>query len=83
MDLFEKDVASILAYVEDAKNAGRNDCVYNTNKIDGSIYRILAVLKERLPGHQIWYVDPVLVRAPFQVVEEWGIHVKWALDSSE
>ena len=83
MDLFEKDVASILVYIDDAKKAGRNDCVYNTNKIDGSIYRILAVLKEKLPTYKIWYVDPVLVRAPNQVVEEWGIHIQWALNSEE
>jgi hypothetical protein len=80
MDLFEKDVANILVYVEEAKKAGRCDCVYNTNKVSGAIYRILSTIKEKLPGHKVWYVDPVLVRTPFEVVEEWGLHIQWAND---
>jgi hypothetical protein len=83
MDLFEKDVANILVYVEEAKKAGRCDCVYNTDKISGNVYKFLIALKEKLPTHKIWYVDPILVRSPNQVVEEWGIHIQWALDSNE
>ena len=83
MDTFDADLSNILAYVEKAKEMGRNDCVYNTNKISGNVYKFLSVLKEKLPGHKIWYVDPILVRSPHQVVEEWGIHIQWALDSNE
>jgi hypothetical protein len=79
MDSFDNDLALMLAYVEKAKSMGRFDCVYNTNKISGTVYKFLAALKEKLPGHKIWYVDPVLARAPHQVVEEWGIHIQWAL----
>jgi hypothetical protein len=77
MDLFKKDIDDILKYIENAKAVGQSDCVYKTDKIQGNIYKILNILKAELPNHKIWYVDPILIRAPFEVVEEWGIHIQW------
>ena len=82
MDLFTRDVNDILKYVADSKQSGRSGCVYDTSKVDGQIYRILLVLKTKLLGHKIWYVDPVLARTPLDAVEEWGIHVEWGLDET-
>lgn len=77
MDVFQKDLDLILAYVESAKKKGRIDCVYSGEKLGGQIFKLLTELKTRLPGHKIWYVDPVVVNVLSN--EETGIHVQWAL----
>jgi hypothetical protein len=78
MDVFQKDLDLILAYVESAKKKGRIDCVYSGEKLGGQIFKLLTELKMRLPGYKIWYVDPVVVNVLSN--EETGIHVQWGLD---
>lgn len=77
MNSIEKDVDNILNYVEDAKMTGRNECVYSTDKLSGSIYKVLLLLKEKLPEYSIWYVDPFVPQSPFNLAEESGIHIHW------
>ena len=73
----DSTVNKIIDAVDAAKASGRTSLVFKTEKVDGPIYPIMALLKEKMAGYVIWYVDPVLTRSPFQVVEEWGLHIDW------
>lgn len=75
--LLEKDVDLILNYVELAKKKGRTDCIYKTDKVSGPIYALLEQLKQKLPNHKIWYMEPVNAWKPMEIVETNGIHIEW------
>ena len=77
MSNLETDVEKILTYVQIAKENGRNECVYNVDKLSGIIYKVVMILKERLPEHKVWYVDPIAVQTPLSCNEECGIHIEW------
>jgi hypothetical protein len=77
MTNLESDVAKILAYVQAAKEKGRNECVYTVDKLSGIIYKVVILLKEQLPEHKVWYVDPIAYQTPLSCNEECGIHIEW------
>jgi hypothetical protein len=77
MSILENDVTKILAYVQVAKEKGRNECVYPVDTLSGLIYKVVLLLKERLPEHNVWYVDPIAPQTPLSCNEECGIHIEW------
>jgi hypothetical protein len=70
-------VNKIIDAVNNARMGGHTSLVFKTDKLDGPVYPIMALVKEKMAGYVIWYVDPMLTRAPHQVVEEWGLHIDW------
>jgi len=77
MKSIENDVNNILTYIDDAKRKGRNECVFSLDNLSGEIYKVLILLKEKLPEYSIWYVEPVSTQIRLSFTEESGIHIHW------
>lgn len=77
MSNLDRDVEKILAYVQLAKEKGRTECVYSVDTLSGIIYKVVLLLKEQLPEHKVWYVDPIMPQTPLSCNEECGIHIEW------